>query len=309
MRKVRVAVVGVGVHGRRHALKYSQSERAELVAVVDLDRELAAEVATQTGARALSAYSTLFGQVDAVSVVVSAHSHYAVARDCLAAGLDVLVEKPITLELADADHLVALAEQGQRILQVGHIERFNPAVRAVAMKVESPRYLSCSRIVPCTDRMVDVDVVRDLMIHDIDLACWLIGRPVIGVESSGAALISGTLDLVQARLRFEGGCVADLFASRVGEIPERKLKLLQRDNYTSIDLMNSSFVWPRQVEGAPAGQLIPGPLASDALAIELEGFLECVQTRSRPLVDGRTGRHALALAHAIREGVRPAARG
>jgi predicted dehydrogenase len=302
--KVRVAVIGAGAHGRRHAEKYSASARAELVAVIDADAAVAQAVASRHGVLGLSHLANILSKVDAVSIVVPTRWHYAMARDCLLAGLDVLVEKPITLEPAQAKQLIALAAQRQRVLQVGHIERFNPAVRALAPRICTPRYLGFSRVTTSCDRTAAICIGLDLMIHDIDLACWMVGRPIIAIEAVGQSVLSSTLDILQARLRFQGGCVADLFASRVSARPERRMHLMQAGACVWVDLLSASLVFVDAGSGplpTGGGALQPVALGGDALEAEIESFLDCVIGRTAPLVDGLAGKAALEAALAIGE--------
>lgn len=301
--KIRVAVIGVGVHGQRHAEKYFQSSQAELAAVVDTDTKRARAIAAEYGIYGLNSHTDILADVDAVSIAVPAAMHYPIAWDCLVAGLDVLVEKPITLELAQADHLIALAVQRRRILQVGHIERYNPAVRALAPQVHYPRYLNFTRLARYNARGAEIDVGLDLMIHDIDLACWLVNRPIIKIDATASPVFSRAVDMLQARLHFDGGCIADLFASRVSAKPERALRLLQDDGCATVDLLSAALAFVRASPRAALelDEAIPARFTGDALEAEIGQFLYAVHTRTPPAVDGAAGRRALAIALAIKQ--------
>jgi predicted dehydrogenase len=301
--KIRVAVIGVGVHGQRHAEKYFRSEAAELVAVVDTDTTTTQAVAAEYGVCGLNNYANVLADVDAVSIAVPAAAHYSIARDCLIAGLDVLVEKPITLELAQADQLIALAAQRRRILQVGHIERYNPAVRALVPQIRDPRYLNFMRLTRYNVRGAEIDVGLDLMIHDIDLACWLVNRPITKIEATASPVFSRTVDMLQARLHFDGGCIADLFASRVSAKPERGLRLLQDNGCATVDLLSAAvaFVHASSCATPSPDESIPTRFTGDALEAEIAQFLYAIRTRTPPAVDGTAGRRALATALAIKQ--------
>ncbi len=298
MRRVRAAVIGAGHLGRYHAEKYTQLPGAELTAVVDIDAQAARTLAARCGTRALTDYREILGEVDAVSVVTPAATHLQVARDCLLAGADVLVEKPITPQLDAADALVQLAAARGRILQVGHLERFNPLMPALRREIRRPLFLECHRIAPYKPRGTDVDVLLDLMIHDIDLALDLFGGEVIGVEAAGAPVLSDFADIANARLRFAGGRIANLTASRISMKSERKLRVFERDACLSADLHTGQLAVFRRVTGADGSAAITRheeTFAGDALRAEIDAFLHCVRTREPPRVDGVQARRALAV--------------
>lgn len=302
MGKIRVAVIGVGVHGRRHADKLSRAPQADLVAVVDTDDAAAQGTAARHGVRGLAHYRDILAEVDAVSIAVPSRQHFEIARDCLLAGVDVLVEKPIAMDLGQADQLIALAARCRRVLQVGHVERYNPAVRVLVPRIDRPSYLSFTRVAKLSGRGTDIGVGLDLMIHDLDLACWMIDRPIVDVEAIGESVRSADFDVLQARLHFDGGCVVDLFASRVGTRPERKLTLMQPNGYARADLMSKTLDY---VEGSKAAPAHDDSRAEthhgDALEAEIAAFLDRVVDRQLPLVDGAAGRQALKAALSIAE--------
>ena len=237
LRPIRVAVVGVGHFGRFHTKHYAENKNAELVAVVDTNSLAADAVAAEFGCAALYDHRALFGKVDAVSVAVPTAQHFAVAAELLEAGIDTLVEKPLSDTIASAESLMNTAERRDRILQVGHIERFSACFRALAGKVRRPLYLESKRISPWTERSLDSDVIFDLMIHDIDIVLGLADSKVIDVGAVGTRLFSDKVDLANARLTFESGCVANITASRVSQKVERSLRVFQPGGYLVCDFV------------------------------------------------------------------------
>jgi predicted dehydrogenase len=298
MSPIRAAVVGCGHFGRHHAEKYAACAGARLVAVVDRDEAAARSLATHLGVLALTDAHDLLGLADAASVAVPTSQHVAVASRLLEGGLHVLVEKPIATTLADASALIALAARHERVLQVGHLERFNAAVIALDDVIDRPLFIESHRIAPFSLRGTDVDVVLDLMIHDIDLIQLLVGRPLAAIDAVGVPVLSGHDDIANARLRFEGGCVANVTASRVSFKSERRMRLFQRDAYISIDFSAASAAIARR-DPAASG-VVPGIVlerrtlgANDALMLEIEAFLGAIR-RERPVaVSGEDGRRAL----------------
>jgi predicted dehydrogenase len=309
MTPIRVAVVGCGHFGRFHAEKYAALPDVELVAVVDCELAAAQRLAERCGALALSDPAGLEGRVDAASVAVPTGAHCAVASGLLEAGLHVLVEKPIAASLAEADALIALAAARGRVLQVGHLERFNAALLALADVLDRPLFVESHRIAPFKARGTDVDVVLDLMIHDIDLIQLLVGRPLAAVDAVGVPVLSGHDDIANARLRFEGGCVANVTASRVAFKSERRMRLFQRDAYISIDFSAGSAAIARR-DPAATGP-VPGVAleqrdlgANDALMQEIEAFLSAIRGERPVAVSGEDGRRALETALAIKAALR-----
>lgn len=304
MTPLRTAVIGVGYLGRFHVQKYAALADAELVAVVDRDPERARAVAAEVGARALTDPETLVGEVDAVSIVVPTRQHHAIASRFLATGTHVLIEKPITVTVAEADDLVALAQRHGVQLQVGHLERFNPAVLDVADQVAEPMFIESHRIAPFNPRGADVSVVLDLMIHDIDLILELVSRPLTRIDANGAPVISRDIDIANARLQFDNGCVANVTASRVSMKAERRMRIFQRNAYIALDMQARSVDIRRKRGGgadtAPTMDdieqeqrtLAPG----DALRAEIAAFLRSIREGTPPVVTGEAGRRALAAA-------------
>ena len=226
--QLRAAVVGVGYLGAFHAEKYANLEGVELVGVADVRSERAQEIAQRLGTRALADYRQLLGQVDCVSVAVPTDAHYDVARDLLEHDVDVLLEKPMTETVAEGKALVDLAADKGRILQIGHLERFNPAIRALSNVLTSPRFIECHRLAPFTERGTEVDVILDLMIHDLDVILSVVDAPLERVEGVGVPVLSETVDIANVRLRFAGGIIANITSSRVALKRERKIRLRRR---------------------------------------------------------------------------------
>ncbi|MGH8441521.1 MAG: Gfo/Idh/MocA family protein [Nevskiaceae bacterium] len=299
MPRIRVAVIGAGHLGCYHSAKYAQSARARLVGVADVERSRAENVATRHGGRAAADYRELLGDVDAVSVAVPAAHHFDVARTCLEAGRHVLVEKPIAVSLDQADALLALARRQGCVLHVGHVERFNPAARELLARAGPPLFIECHRLAPFQPRGTDVDVIMDLMIHDLDLILALSGSDdVARIDVSGAAVLSASADIVNARLQFAGGCTVNVTASRVSLKVERKLRVFQRDAYFAVDLQKQEFTECRK--GADARIVhehrhLPG----DALEAEIEAFLRAVERRDTGGSNAVNSRRALELSLAI----------
>lgn len=301
--RVRAAVVGVGYLGAFHAEKYASLEDVDLVGVIDAGAERAAEVAATCSTRVLPDLDSLRGAVDCVSLAVPTSLHHRLARQLLRDGIDVLVEKPMTETVEEGRELVELAARAGRILQVGHLERFNPAIRALAEIVTRPRFIECHRLAPFVERGTDVDVILDLMIHDLDIILSLVRGEVVAVEAVGIPVLSETTDIANARLRFDTGCIVNVTASRVTLKRERKLRLFQSDAYVSVDYSNKhvQVVRRRIVDGHPEFDVEERDIgAGDALFDEIEHFVDSVRTRRTPLVDGRAALRALELAHQIR---------
>ena len=257
MDKVRVGVIGVGYLGKFHTEKYSRMDNVQLVGVVDSDRVLAEEVAARFDTRAFADYRDLFGHVDAVSIVVPTEDHFSVATECLNHDLDVLIEKPITATLEQADDLIKIAESRKRVMQIGHLERFNPAVIALKDIVHNPLFIEAHRLSIFKDRSTDVSVVLDLMIHDIDIIMSLVKSEIKSIHAAGAPVICEHADIANVRLEFESGCVANVTASRISTKNQRKIRLFQKDAYVSVDFTTRDITIIRRDESC-AGDLIPG---------------------------------------------------
>jgi predicted dehydrogenase len=302
MKKVRVGVIGVGYLGRFHAEKYAALPDIELVGIVDPDLPRVEKIAENLQTRPFTDPLELIGRVDAVSIVVPTVLHYHIARPFLERGVHVLLEKPVTVTLEQADELIALADRKRLILQVGLIERFNPALTAVRSLIKSPRYLTAERAAPFTVRCTDVSVVLDLMIHDLDIATVLAGSAPKEMSAAGAAVISGAIDMASVRIIFENGCIADVVASRVSDEKKRLMRVFDGESvYLSDYQSQTASVSRRGTGGVPelATQPLTGADRRDTLADEIRAFMESVRNGTRPLVSGLEGRRALALATAI----------
>jgi predicted dehydrogenase len=303
---LRAAVVGCGHFGRYHAQKYAAIPDAELVAVVDRDPEAAARLAAEVGGEALTDPAALAGRIDVASVVVPTQHHFAVASALLEAGIHVLVEKPIAATVEEARRLIEVAAAAGRILQVGHLERFNAAILALGDVIGAPMFIESHRLAPFKPRGTDVDVILDLMIHDIDLIQLLVAAPLTSVDAVGVPVLSARDDIANARLHFTSGCVVNVTASRVSLKSERKMRLFQRDAYISIDFGGGEATIARR----GAGEMFPGIPdinlerrrfeASDALRLEIEAFLAAVRGERAVAVSGAEG--LLALETALRIG-------
>src|SRR5262245_32626124 len=309
MNKIRAAVVGVGYLGRFHAQKYAQLEGCELVAVVDGRPEVRDAVAAEVKSTAFADYRELLGKVDAVSVVTPTPAHFEIADAFLAAGAHVLVEKPITETPDQARALIARAAAKKRILQVGHLERFNSAILAAEPHLSTPRFVECQRLAPYKERGTDVNVVLDLMIHDIDLVQSLAGSEIVSIDAIGTPVFSGEIDIANARIRFANGCVANTTASRVSMKTERKLRIFEDDAYISLDLQQKILTLIRKREGVPQPGQLPVTIEEanleqgDALKSEIESFLDCIRNDRRPIVSAEDGLRALETAIRITEQV------
>jgi predicted dehydrogenase len=309
-------VIGVGYLGRFHAQKYAGLPESQLVAVVDARPDTRDKVAAEVGCRAVADYRDILGEVDAVSIATTTPAHFPIARECLERGVHVLVEKPITETPDQARALIETASRRGCTLQVGHLERFNSAIIALEGVLGTPRFIESHRLAPFKERGTDVNVVLDLMIHDIDLIQSLVGSPIVSIDAVGTSVFSRELDIANARIRYANGCVANTTASRVSMKTERKLRLFQDDAYVSIDLQQKVLTIVRK---PPAGTAVtPGQVSieersfeqGDALRFEIEAFLRSIREGRPPVVSGEDGLRALETAIRITElvqggGMRP----
>jgi len=314
MQKIRAAVVGVGYLGRFHAQKYAGLEGCELVGVVDARPDARDKVAAELNTQSLADYRELIGRVEAVSVATITPAHFPIARDLLAAGIHVLVEKPITETPEQARELIELAKAKSCVLQVGHLERFNPTILAAEPYLSLPKFIECHRLAPFKERGTDVNVVLDLMIHDIDIVQTIVGAPIASIDAIGTKVFSDEIDIANARIRFENGCVANTTASRVSFKTERKLRVFVDDAYLSLDLQQKILTVIRKRDNVPPGQL-PATIEEqnfdqgDALKAEIESFLDCIRTGKPPIVGGEAGMRALETAMRITEQVQRGSEG
>jgi predicted dehydrogenase len=309
--RLQVGVIGVGYLGRFHAQKYAGLPGTELVGVADLNRERAGQVAQELNTRAYQDYRELLPRVQALSVAVPTSAHFAVVRDALTAGCQVLVEKPLAVTVAEADDLVALARDRGRLLMVGHLERFHSAMEELKRRVSRPRFIESHRLGFFKERGTDVDVVLDLMIHDLDHALNLVPSEVREIRAAGISVLSDRVDLANARLEFADGCIANLTASRMSFKSMRKFRLFQADAYLAVDFENRELTAAFRQEGA-LGPL-PGVALEtkrypqeDILLKEIAAFVEAVLNGREPPISGQAGRAALALALEINAAMKKA---
>ena len=305
MSKLRCAVIGVGYLGKFHAEKYAALSDCELVAVVDNNAESARAVAEKNHTRGMTDYRELLGQVDAVSIVVPTTLHFQVARDFLAAGAHVLVEKPITVTVEEADELIRLAAEKDCRLMVGHLERFNAALLGLDLTHDKPLFIESHRLAPFNPRANDVSVVLDLMIHDIDIILDIVDSDIERIDAKGVTVLTSDTDIANARIQFTSGCVANVTASRVSLKVERKMRMFMPNAYVSVDFQNK--VLARHRKGSK--EMFPGVPeilseesvfeSGDALMEEIRHFVGCIREGRDPLVSGHAGRRALAAATQI----------
>ncbi len=314
MEALRAAVIGVGYFGSRHADKLARLPGVKLEYVVDTDRARAEGVAAKAGARATADFREVLGKVDLATIAVPTQSHAEVAGALLDAGVHVLVEKPLTATLAEADRVVAAAAAKGLVLRVGHLERFNPALVAVRDRIVAPRFMECHRLASYKPRGTDVDVVLDLMIHDLDIILSLVDSAVAEVRANGVPVLTGGIDIANARIEFADGCVANVTASRVSAKSMRKLRVFQPDCYVSIDFQDRTVDLARADPSATGG-LIPGVALGresfpegDSLEAEIAAFVDAVRGRGAPAATGQDARRALELALVVSHRIRDHAR-
>jgi predicted dehydrogenase len=300
---LRAGVIGVGHLGQHHARLYGSLPESQLVGVVDQSADRAKTVADKLGTRVFPGIDDLLSQVDVVSVAVPTSAHYDVAKACLLAGKHVLVEKPIAVSLAEAQELVHLARQRGRCLQVGHSERFNPVMQVMRSHIGRPVFIECHRLSSFSERGTDVDVILDLMIHDLDMVLSLNPGSVEDVQAAGVPVLSSTVDIANARIQFKSGCVANLTVSRVSTNKMRRFRLFQRDSYVSIDFQTrQGMVCRRENTAGERPTIVVEQLQGgdeEPLKLQLESFLQSARTGMRPVVSGEDGALALELAQSV----------
>ena len=307
MRPVRTGVIGTGYLGKFHADKYSELIESELVGIVDTNYEAAQEISNRLNVPAFKNYEELFDKVDAVSIVVPTELHHKIAKDFLLNNIDVLVEKPMTTTLEEAEELIETAKKNKCVLQVGHLERFNAAVLALNNIIKQPLFIESHRLAPFKDRGTDVDVILDIMIHDIDIILNIVGSPVKSIHAVGVPVVSSEKnDIANVRLEFESGCVANVTASRISAKEMRKMRIFQHDAYLSIDYAAQQV----EIYGKTDSDEHDTPQITydqidikqgDSLKEEIRSFLSAVESRSIPKVPGEAGKNALKVALKIVE--------
>ncbi len=303
---LRVAVIGVGYLGRFHALIYSRLPGVDLIGVVDADAERAHSVAAEAGCPVYPSVVDLLDRVDAVSVVVPTTAHLEASAPFLRRGVAVLLEKPIAATREEGAAIVRLATDHGALLQIGHVERFNAGVMALAERIETPRYLEAQRMGEFVERATDVDVVSDLMIHDIDIILALVGAEIAHISAVGASVLTPHVDIASARLEFANGAVANVVASRVSDKKTRRIRVFQPGRYLSLDFIDQTIdiAEPRAVPGANRPEIARTRIQVEPvkpLDLELAEFVRCVREGRAPLVDGRTGLKALEVALEVQD--------
>lgn len=305
MSKIRCAVIGVGYLGRFHAQKYQLLPNAELVAVCDIDTQTLEKVSQELKVPAYSNYFDLFNQVDAVSIAATTSKHFEIAKSFLEQGIHVLIEKPITETTLQAEELIHLAKKYQVKLQVGHLERFNSARLALDEYLETPLFIESERSAPFNPRGADVNVVLDLMIHDIDLIQNMLKSPIVSIHAQGTPMLTKAIDIANARITFANRCVATFTASRISSQIERKMRIVQHNGYLSVDYHNKKLA----IFKKGLGEMFPGIPdiiqeekqfeKGDALFEEIKAFIKCIEHNNIPLVSGEDGLYALETAEKI----------
>lgn len=305
MSKLKTAVIGVGYLGKFHAQKYASLPQSKLIAVCDSNQQVAQTIANEHNVEVFENYLDLIGKVDAVSIVVPTQKHYEVAKPFLENGIHVLLEKPITSTVEQAQELVDIAKANNALFQIGHLERFNPAIMAVKHVLDKPMFIESHRVAPFNPRGADVNVILDLMIHDIDIILNFVGTPVKNIDASGVPVLSDDIDIANVRILFENGCVANVTASRVSLKSERKMRIFQHDAYVTIDFQNKQLGIHRKGDG----EMFPGVAdieskeqtfeQGDALLSEIDAFLTSINTLQPPVVSGEDGLRALQTATEI----------
>lgn len=304
--RIRVGVVGTGYLGRFHAEKYANLSEAELVGVVDIDKEVADETASRFNTKVYYDYRDLIGMVDAVSIVVPTHLHYPIAKAFISNKIDCLIEKPITTTIEEADDLIGLADKKDVVLQAGHLERFNPAILAVGGYIDDPMFIESDRLASFNIRGTDVCVVLDLMIHDIDIILNFVNADVKKIDAVGVPVISKEVDIANARIEFTNGCVANVTASRISREKLRKMRIFQHDSYISVDYVQPkiTILKKKMKEGSIIPEIFEDNITiekGDALMSEIKAFVNSVAVRKAPVVTGRDGKRALEVANKIKE--------
>ena len=302
---LKCAVIGVGYLGRFHAQKYHLLPNADLIAVCDVNQSICDTVAKELVVSPCYDYRRLFGKVQAVSIAATTNKHYEIAKECLENGVHVLIEKPITETVEQADQLIALARKNRVKLQVGHLERFNSARLAVEPYLDNPLFIESHRVAPFNPRGTDVNVILDLMIHDIDIIQNIVKSPIAHIEAYGMPVLTKLIDVANARLTFENRCVANVTASRVSSKTQRKMRIFQKNSYLSLDYHEKKLALFKKTASevfAEGANMVKEELifqSQDALLEEIKAFIEAIEKNTEPLVSGLEGRNALSTASKI----------
>jgi predicted dehydrogenase len=299
-KKIKVGVIGIGHLGNYHLQKYQKLENCEITAVADMIIDRARKAAEIYKCAAFSDYRAMLGQVEAVSIAVLTSEHYKVAKDFLAAGVDVLIEKPICATLVQADELIELAKKKNLILQVGFVERFNPAIMALENVIDTPMFIESHRLHPFFERGTDVDVILDLMIHDLDIILKFVNSPIVGVEAVGVPILSDKIDIANVRISFATGCIANITASRISAKTMQKIRFFGAGGYHSVDCQKREILSLSKIKNETGQQqIVQNNIevgSHDSLEEEIRSFINAVVNRSRPLISGEDARKSLELA-------------
>ena len=316
--QVRIGVIGIGHLGQHHVKHYKTLDNVELIGVFDIDRERSSEISKKFDVKEFDDLNSIIKEVDALSIVTNTEHHYKIARKCLKSKKHVFIEKPITTMIEEADELLSTAEQNRVLIQVGHIERLNPALLALDKYEIKPKFIEIQRLAPYTSRGTDVPVVLDKMIHDIDILLSLVKVPIQKIQATGLSILTNSIDIAHARMRFEDGTVASVMSSRIARDEVRKIKIFQRDLYATLDLLIGSteiyevvndkaskykMTIPFDYKGNTKliGYHKPDLSKNDPLKMELENFVLSIQGKQQPIVPGKDGRDALEVAIKIQE--------
>jgi len=298
MKKISVAVIGTGHLGSRHAKLYQELENCSLAAVCDTDKNRLGQISAELKTPAFTDYREIFDKVNAVSIAVPTNLHYKIAADFLNNNIHVLIEKPITSNLKEADSLIKLAKKKNLILQVGHIERFNSAFSAIQGLIKEPRFIECHRLSPFPNRSLDIGVVLDLMIHDIDIVLGLVNSPVKKIEALGIPVLTKLEDIANVRITFKNGCVCNMTASRISDEWMRKIRIFLNNTYISLDYKKEEAFIYRKSQAGINKEIIPIE-KEQPLKKELSSFIKSISENTPPLVSGEAGRQALSMALSI----------
>lgn len=311
MKKIKVGVIGVGYLGEHHARVYSQIKGVQLAGIVDTNKDRADEIARKVGAKPYYDYKDLIDSVDAVSIVVPTPLHYKIASDFLKNGVDILLEKPMTTTVSEAERLLKIAKAKKLILQIGHIERYNSAVKALESIIDRPMYIESRRFGPFADRVSDVDVILDLMIHDIDIVLSLVDSDIRSINATGVSVMTSHNDIANAHIEFKNGCVANLTVSRMSIDKLRKISIYQPETYFTLDYKEQEIILHKRIWNRVNNRMVPeisteniDLIKEEPLKAELASFIESVKKRKKPIVSGIEGKKALEVALAVLEDTR-----
>ncbi|MFC1850755.1 Gfo/Idh/MocA family protein [candidate division CSSED10-310 bacterium] len=313
--KINVAAIGVGHLGQHHARIYSEHPDCNLIGVVDTDPAQAETIAHKYQAQAFHDYRDVVGRVDAVSIATPTETHYEIAKYFLSQGIHVLLEKPISNIIAEAQELVSLSHEKNLILQIGHLERFNAALQEAKKLISNPGFIETSRLGSFSPRSLDIDVILDLMIHDIDIVLSLVKSPITSISAVGVPVLTDKVDIANARLIFESGCVVNMTASRVSLEKTRKIRIFQKQLYISVDYATQNLFVCRPVPPTPENKLAYPSITKDNVTVqpgeplkaEIHSFVQCIATNSQPLVTAEDGLTALGIAYEILNHMKPTA--